>query len=594
MKLLKLLNNASNRSLYIAIAIIYFLLIANISTMPKRGYALDENILANASVETVVSGTPAGWAQAGWGNNQRTHEVVPGAHTGSNAVKVTVANYVNGDARWNPPTVAASAGQIFEYSDWYMASAPTHINVAIELQNGTIMYDWLATLAPSNTWTQVNAQYTMPANAKAATFYHLISENGSLTTDDYSVSIQSPVTSIPTEPTNPSANMIGNASMEQSSTNSISGWAGNSWGSLQPTFTAVKGQAQDGTTASRVSVTNYSSGDAKWWFTPVAVVPGKTYTISDWYRSDSSTQMVAAATLNTGTIQYIWLGDIAPATNWTQFQANWTAPANATQVTMFHLIRSNGWLETDTFQMNEIAPTPTDPTPTPTPNPTPAGTGMVSIEFDDGWQSAYQYGLPLVERFGWKATQYIITDTAVHNADYGVGTYMTPAQIQDWNQRGDIGSHSVDHRDIATLSNAQKTAELRDSDTYLTNLLGEAVNLYASPYCSSSASVVSIAKLYYQDVRNCDGGVNYKNSFDRWNVDCFIILNTTTDAEIRAAISDAKANNGWLVLVWHEVDGDTKNDWSVSQQTLQRQLQLVKDSGIEVVSSQDALNRISN
>ncbi|MBP9827400.1 hypothetical protein KBC99_02910, partial [Candidatus Saccharibacteria bacterium] len=132
--------------------------------------------------------------------------------------------------------------------------------------------------------------------------------------------------------------------------------------------------------------------------------------------------------------------------------------------------------------------------------------------------------------------------------------------------------------------------ELTNSKSYLDSLLGEPTKLFVTPYCESNASVESAAQALYQSVRNCEPAVNVKASFNRWSLKSLIVENTTTDAQILNMINQAKASNGWLILVWHEIDGDNKNAWSVSKATLTRQLQLIKDSGITVVPTQTAIN----
>jgi peptidoglycan/xylan/chitin deacetylase (PgdA/CDA1 family) len=287
-----------------------------------------------------------------------------------------------------------------------------------------------------------------------------------------------------------------------------------------------------------------------------------------------------------GSISYTWLKNIPATSSWAETNHTISTPAGAQRMTVFHLIAATGWLEVDNYSLVDLSVEQP-----PAPGEQAFSKPLVSIEFDDGWGSAYRLGLPTVESFGWKPTQYIITTTAINNSNYGVGTYMTPDEIKDWNRRGDIGSHSVTHARIPALPISQITAQLTDSKTYLDNLLGEPTNLYVSPYCESSQTVIDIAKTLYQSVRNCHARANTQANFDRWNLSSFIILNTTTDAEIRNALNNAKASNGWLILVWHEIDGDNKNPWSVSQATLTRQLQIVKDSGIEVTTTQSALDR---
>lgn len=415
-------------------------------------------------------------------------------------------------------------------------------------------------------------------------------------------------------------NLVTNGSLEIGDAASAQGWTTSWWGRMNALFSIRNNGAQEGSRSARVDVSNYSRGDARFATTEIAVVPNKSYTISNWYKSNVTTSLDVAVITTTGTTRYYWLKDATPANSWTQNTASFTTPKNAQKIIVYQLIGTNGWLETDNYSVSTVqaatpppapvpnpspsptpsptppAPVPTPPTPTPTPpTPPPTSSGrftrpLVSIEFDDGWGTAYRLGLPLVESFGWKPTQYIITDTAANNALYGAGTYMTPSEISDWNRRGDIGSHSVSHPSVPSLTAAKRLAELTNSKKYLDSLLGEPTKLYASPYCESSSAVVAVAQTLYQDVRNCIPEPNTAANFNRWDVRSFIVLNSTTDTELRNMINQAKASNGWLVLVWHEVDGDRKNAWSVSPATLKRQLQIVKDSGITVVTTQQALN----
>lgn len=390
--------------------------------------------------------------------------------------------------------------------------------------------------------------------------------------------------------------LINNGSLEAGGAGQVTNFSPDSWGSLRAAFSVPTTGAQSGSRSAYIKVTKYKDGDARWTPGAIDVQPGTTYTYSNWYKSNVRTEIDAEVEMQDGSVQYLWLKDVgASKTAWKQVRATLTVPQGAKRMTIYHLIARNGWLQTDSYSLSGAGvPTPTTPPPTPTtpPPPThqPFSRPLVSIEFDDGWNSAYQHGLPLVESFGWRPTQYIITDTAINNANYGNGTYMTPAQIKDWNKRGDIGSHTISHPSLPGLGQAQMSSELTASKNYLDNLLGEPTRLLATPYCESSASVVSVAKTLYQSSRNCEPIANTKANFDRYNLNSFIVLNTTTDAEIISAINQAKASNGWLILVWHEVAGDNKNAWSVSPATLQRQLQLVKNSGITVTTSQSALN----
>src|SRR3954466_15125042 len=77
----------------------------------------------------------------------------------------------------------------------------------------------------------------------------------------------------------------------------------------------------------------------------------------------------------------------------------------------------------------------------------PAGAKLtVSVEFDDGFASAYQ-AKSILASHGMHATFYINTNGTQHP------DYMTWDQLQDLEQDGnEIGGHTLDHLNLSTLS----------------------------------------------------------------------------------------------------------------------------------------------
>ena len=146
-------------------------------------------------------------------------------------------------------------------------------------------------------------------------------------------------------------------------------------------------------------MTSYSSGDAKWVFADVPVSPNTTYTFGDAYRSNVSTQLVIRYTLTGGSQTYVWVADLAAASNWANAYYQITTPAGVVSMTVFHLIHSVGWLETDRFSL----------APPSTGGGGGSTGGMISLTFDDGWGSQLQNAVPVLRQANLPATFYIIT-----------------------------------------------------------------------------------------------------------------------------------------------------------------------------------------
>ncbi|WP_232664314.1 polysaccharide deacetylase family protein [Pseudonocardia sp. TRM90224] len=119
--------------------------------------------------------------------------------------------------------------------------------------------------------------------------------------------------------------------------------------------------------------------------------------------------------------------------------------------------------------------------------------GQTVLTFDDGFADYVEHAVPIMEKHGLTATMYIvagsITDSGVEvNWITGLDAakappLMTREQIVELHQRGwDIGSHTMAHRDLPTLSEAECLADLTESRELLSDLLGAAVTTLAYPF----------------------------------------------------------------------------------------------------------------
>jgi hypothetical protein len=106
--------------------------------------------------------------------------------------------------------------------------------------------------------------------------------------------------------------------------------------------------------AAKVSITNYVSGDAKWYFAPKPVTGGRDYVFSDHYLSDVTTYIVVRYTLSGGTFSYTEIAAPAAVSAWTKWSGAITVPANATAVSVFHVLRSVGSLSVDEYTLSPI------------------------------------------------------------------------------------------------------------------------------------------------------------------------------------------------------------------------------------------------
>jgi len=545
-------------------------------TPPTTPPASTTNLIANSSFETANGSDPSAWQRGGWGTNNATLTHTTGdAHTGTRSAGITISSITSGDAKWYANPVTVSPGTTYAYQDYYKSNVTSRIVVATTNASGVDSYTELAAAPASNSWVLYSASFTVPADGKTATIYHILDKVGSLSIDD--VSLTSGIATPPVTP-QPSTNSIVNPSLETVDGANPANWQSDKWGTNTTAFTYVQNDAHTGSRSAKVTLSNYVDGDAKWSFTPLTnLVPGSQYSFSAWYKTNTQAHVVASYVDTNGVDQYLTLPNPLPgadaATTWQQYKTTLDIPANAVSMTVFFLISSNGWLQTDDFSL--------------VPN-TPVGFNapMISLTFDDGWSSIYTNGLPILQKYGFASTQYLIS------SKLNTPEYMTTAMAQAFQASGsEIASHTVTHPDLTSLTSAQLTTELSSSQATLRQLFGTNVaGSFASPYGLYNATTLSGIHQYYQSHRSTNVGFNTKDNFNAYNILVQDVNTDTTPAQVAAWVAKAKADKSWLVLVYHPVINSTNpDDYAVSPSDLDAELANIKASGVEVKTVSQAL-----
>lgn len=120
----------------------------------------------------------------------------------------------------------------------------------------------------------------------------------------------------------------------------------------------------------------------------------------------------------------------------------------------------------------------------------------VGITFDDGLKSDYYVSFPELNKRGFRATFYIVTDYVGRNG------YMNWKQVKELRHNGlEIGSHSVSHPCLLNLDRGTLFQELIQSKQVLEDHLGEPVESFGVPYGFVNQEIIeSIIKAGYKTV----------------------------------------------------------------------------------------------
>lgn len=369
------------------------------------------------------------------------------------------------------------------------------------------------------------------------------------------------------------ANLIVNGNLETAISNKPSNWTSNSWGNIKATFT-YEGKTNHFV---KTNVTSGTVGDAKWAPNAVTVTPNTKYKISERYRSTVATQLDLAITDTSNKVSYIWLADLPASSTWKDFSVYYTTPANIKSIQILHGIPTKGQLSLDNIVLQSVT---TDVITVPN------NYNYISLTFDDAWRSVYTNALPLLNKYNFKSTQYLLTEVTTWSG------YMDELMMRAfYTQNHEIGSHTVSHPDLTTLPVPQITTELVNSKNWLQTRFGP-VTSFASPYGAYNNTTINEIAKYYTSHRTVDEGYNTKVGFNPLKLKVQNIVQTTTTQEITAWIQESKKQNAWLILVYHQID-NSGAFYGTTPAKLDAQLNIIKNSALPVVTVRDGVTLLS-
>jgi len=547
-------------------------------------YAVAPNLVSNGDFETAASGgpQPANWFQDSWGTNTPAFSYLSEGHGGTHAIRTTITNYQDGDAKWLFNAVTITPTQTYTYSDWYRADTTTNLWARVEMQNGSVQYQWLKSFATATTWTQASANFTAPAGSARVSIFHVINNNGQLDIDDVNLTQQ--MTCTP-----PAVNGLANGDFEQACSDSPTtpaGWQSQTYGPDPVTY-SYSTDAHSGSRAA--SMTTSSENDEAGWTTTIqSPASNQRYALSFWQKGSTYLYTYLTFNLADGTSKDLSLMS-APATlgAWSQYKDAFVTPAGTESIKVVIATSGLGNVTLDDVALLTLT------------NQTPADftAGMVSITFDDGLASTYTKGTSVLAQYGFKATYY------VNAGSLGSTGFMTATQLKSLAAAGhEIGSHLYHHSDMVQLDTATIMNELDGNKATLQQTLGTgySINSFASPYGSYTSGDIDTVMQYQASHRTTDGEMNTKANLDPRQIHARLVTSSTTLAEVKAWIAEAKAAHAWLVLVYHGIAPAGSTDpagelgFSVTPTQFKNQMSALKASGISVQTTTAALAALAS
>lgn len=140
-------------------------------------------------------------------------------------------------------------------------------------------------------------------------------------------------------------------------------------------------------------------------------------------------------------------------------------------------------------------------------------TDRIALTFDDGYEDFYTDVFPILRMYGFRSTVYVIANYVNRKG------FLSEGQLEELAASGlvEIGSHSMDHADMTKLSVSEWSAQITESRTVLSSIVGSPVVSFSYPLGKfSPVQALSVSGAGYTNAVTVEPGFmgNDKNVFE--------------------------------------------------------------------------------
>jgi peptidoglycan/xylan/chitin deacetylase (PgdA/CDA1 family) len=525
-----------------------------------------------APAPAAPAGPMGGWKVSHSRDAETSLEVVNGQQS-DQALKLDITRYASGDVTLTSPRVDVERGKAYLFKAFTTSDADFTMLARKYHADGSTTLEQLRNPLerPGNSPFTVSDAFHSGNTTTAVEYVFRLASKGTVRVEGAYLEAADDVRLPPAATTGP--NVIPNPKLAGPQPSAPDSWSPYTSG--VSTVESGRGEDRDGSFLWTL-IANYQNGEAKWQYPPVAVTADRYFEFGATYRSEREVDVVAEFELADGGREFHNLATVPPAGEWTTIGEAFQIPVRAKTAMVTLVSHGDGTTGVRDYSLTDI----TKPGPLRWDKP------LVSITFDDGWQSVYDRALPLLNQHGFRSTQYL------NASSIETPNFMTAAEVRQLHEAGhEIAAHSYEHVDLTSIGVDRLDEQLRKSEEALA-AAGLGTQDLAPPFGRSDPQVDWYASKYFDILRGTDDGINTRQNLDPHDLLVLYVTDETTTNAVAEALAQTSRVNGWLILVYHQIatpesTGTQENTIVADRSTITRdvlaaQLQLIDESGIEV------------
>jgi peptidoglycan/xylan/chitin deacetylase (PgdA/CDA1 family) len=144
--------------------------------------------------------------------------------------------------------------------------------------------------------------------------------------------------------------------------------------------------------------------------------------------------------------------------------------------------------------------------------------GAVSITFDDGFANIADQALPVLERFSFPATVFVVSGYCGRYNDWPSQPPDIPrlpllswGSLRDFPPKISLGAHTMTHPDLRTLEDGELAREVCQSRGRIEQETGRAVDAFAYPYGAVDARSAALVEREFRT--GCGTWLDFANPY---------------------------------------------------------------------------------
>ncbi len=370
-------------------------------------------------------------------------------------------------------------------------------------------------------------------------------------------------------------NLIPNPDVETANTPALpADWSPDNWGENQASLSWAGGDSISGQKYLSVSIQDRTDGDAKWIFTPQKLEPGQWYEYSSKYRSDGRSRLVSLCQFEGGQRQFRTLWQSHESKDWETVRFRFYSDLySKCEISILHLLDRKGYLQHDLHSLKIVPPAEFEQ-------------GLVSVTFDDIWSSAVNEGAAELESRGYTGSFYVTQDYAEKSA---LPEYAKANTLQKLIDAGhEIGAHSLSHRAMTKLTEADLQSEVQSPFDYL-KANGQEPQGFAYPFGDFGQREENSVKKTYAYARTSLTGLNDKTA-DPYRIRIVAITRDTSTSQIFEWIDAAKKTKTWVVFLFHDLQLNPNDfDYTSTVTQYRQMLDYIQRNQVKVVTVKEGI-----